>query len=119
MPPPEPAVSAAHALALALSTVSLALLGVDYYSLVWGMIGAYVALFQGQRTMGRVQSVIFVALSTLVGAAVGTGVLSFFSSESRALLNLCSLVAGFGAQKVVTALLNAGLSRIAKIGGES
>ena len=115
---PEPTTSGVHAFALALSALSMSLLGVDYYSLIWGMVGAQVALFQNDTPMGRVRSVIYIALSTLVGAAVGTGTLSFFSSESRALLILISLVGGFGAQKIVTALLNAGLARIERIGGE-
>lgn len=113
----DPTITGAHAFATALSALSLALLGVDYYSLIWGMVGAQVALFQNQERMGRVRSVIYIALSTLVGAAVGTGTMSFFSSESRALLIVCSLVGGFGAQKIVAGLLNAGLARIGKMGG--
>ena len=119
MPPPEPAASAVHAVAVALSALTMSLLGVDYYSLVWGMVGAHLALFHAQETMGRIRSVIYIALSTLVGAAVGTGTLSFFSSESRALLIVVSMVGGFGAQKIVTALLSAGLARIEKTGGGS
>ncbi len=114
---PEPTTTGVHAIALGLSALSMALLGVDYYALIWGMIGALVALFHTDQGMGRVRSVIYVALSTLCGAALGTGLLSSISSESRALLNVASLVAGFGAQKIVTALLKAGLKRIDRIGG--
>lgn len=107
-----------NALVLAISAATMALLGVDYYSLVWGMFGAQVALFQNQATMGRVRALVYVALSTLVGAAVGTGTAAFLASKSQPLLILVSLVGGFGAQKIVTALLDAGLARVKKMGGE-
>ncbi|WP_137860808.1 hypothetical protein [Variovorax sp. 3P27G3] len=113
---PEPTTTVAGAIAAGASAISLALLGVDYYSLIWGMVGALLALYQAAK-MGRVRSVIFVSLSTLVGAACGTGALSTFQSESRPLLIVCSLVAGFGAQLIVTALLRAGINRIDKLGG--
>ena len=115
--PTEPT-TGAHAIALTVSTASIALLGVDHYSLIWGMVGALTALFVKEDSMGRVRSVIYIALSMLVGAAVGTGVLSFFNSESRGMLIVASLIAGFGAQKIVTALLSAGIARIEKIGGD-
>lgn len=114
---PEPTTTGVHALALALSTISLALLGVDYYSLLWSLVGALLALFQAEK-MGRVRSVIYIALSTLVGAACGTGALSSISSTSRPLLIIGSLVGGFGAQVIVTALLRASVKRIEKLGGE-
>jgi hypothetical protein len=109
--------SVAGALAAAASTITLALLGVDYYSLIWGMVGALLALYQAER-MGRVRSVIYITLSTLVGAACGTGAMAAISSGSRPLLIVFSLVAGFGAQVIVTSLLRAGLRRIDKLGGQ-
>ncbi len=112
----EPTTVAAGAIATA-STVTLAILGVDYYSLIWAMVGTLLALYQAER-MGRVRSVIYVTLSTLVGAAVGTGTMSFFTSESRGMLIVVSCVSGFGAQVIVTALLKAGVHRIKKLGGE-
>lgn len=114
----EPTTAGVHAISLMLSAFFMAVLGVDYYSLIWGMVGALVALFQTEQPMGRVRSVIYIALSTLCGAAIGSGVLSSISSESRALLILLSLVGGFGAQKIVTALLKAGIARIEKMGGQ-
>lgn len=116
--PPEPTTSGVHAVALTLSAVFMALLGVDYYSLLWGLFGALLALFQNVDRMGRVRSVIFIVLSTLAGAAVGSAVLTSIASESRALLIVFSMVGGFGAQKIVTALLNAGISRIERMGGQ-
>lgn len=101
----------------AISMATLALLGVDYYSLLWALVGALLALYQSE-SMGKVRTVIFILLSTLIGAACGTGALAFVNSESRPLLILASLVAGYGAQIVVTALLNAGVKRIEKLGGQ-
>jgi len=114
---PEPTTTIAGAIAAGASTITMALLGVDYYSLIWGMVGALLALYQAEK-MGRIRSVIFISLSTLVGAACGTGALSTLQSESRPLLIVFSLVAGFGAQVVVTALLRAGINRIDKLGGQ-
>lgn len=114
---PEPTTTLAGAIAAGASTITMALLGVDYYSLIWGMVGALLALYQAEK-MGRIRSVIFISLSTLVGAACGTGALDAIKSESKPLLIVFSLVAGFGAQVIVTALLRAGINRIDKLGGQ-
>jgi hypothetical protein len=114
---PAPTITTADAIAAGASTITLALLGVDYYSLIWGMVGALLALYQAEK-MGRVRSVIFISLSTLVGAACGTGALHTLESTSRPLLIVLSMVAGFGAQVIVTALLRAGLNRIDRLGGQ-
>lgn len=106
-----------NAIAAGASTVTMALLGVDHYALVWGMVGALLAVYQAEN-LGRARSVIFVTLSTLVGAACGTGALSAISSDSRPLLIVFSLVAGFGAQVIVTRLLRAFLHRIDRLGGQ-
>lgn len=116
MPEPTTTLSAA-AVAAAISGVTSALLGVEYYSLIWGMVGALLALYQA-APMGRLRSVIFVSISTLVGAACGTGAVDSIGSDSRPLLIVASLVAGFGAQLIVTALLRSALSRIEKLGGQ-
>lgn len=108
------------------STITLALLGVDYYSLIWSMVGTLLALYQAEK-MGRWRSIFFVVLSTLIGAALGTlgaAVVAYFVADDkiiaaagRPLLMGASLLAGFGAQLIVTALLRAGLSRIDRLGG--
>lgn len=105
------------AIAAMVSTVTMAFLGVDHYSLLWGLVGALLALYQAEK-MGRTRALIYVMLSTLVGAAVGNGAIASISSTSKPLLIVASLVSGFGAQLVVTALLRAGLKRIDRLGGE-
>lgn len=95
----------------------MAVLGVDHYSLIWGLVGALLAAYQAER-MGRIRSVLFVTLSTLFGAASGTAALSTFDSSSRPLLILFCLVAGFGAQTFITALVRVALLRIERLGGQ-
>lgn len=111
---PEPTATIAGALAAGASTVTMALLGVDHYSLVWGLVGALVALYQAD-TMGRVKSVVFVALSTLIGAAAGTGVQAWFETTSRPLLIVASMTGGFGAQAIITTVLRIGLEWLDRI----
>ena len=113
----EPTTTTVSVLAATASTISLALLGVDYYSLVWAMFGAMLAVYQSEK-LGRVRAVAFVFLSTLIGAACGTAVLEWAASTSRPLLILASLVAGSGAQLLVKALLQASLRQIGKLGGK-
>lgn len=113
---PEPTTSASVIVG-AISMATLALLGVDYYSLLWALVGALLALYMAEP-MGKVRTVCFIALSTLIGAACGTGAMAAIASDSRPLLILSSLVAGYGAQIVVTALLSAGVRRIERLGGK-
>jgi uncharacterized membrane protein YeaQ/YmgE (transglycosylase-associated protein family) len=101
----------AGTLAASVSTVTLALIGVDHYSLIWALVGALLSLYQAEQ-MPRMRAMIFVILSTLIGAAFGTEVLAWIKSDSRPLLIVSSLVAGFGAQAIVTALLRRALDRI-------
>lgn len=114
---PEPTITAFSAVAAGASAITLALLGVDYYSLIWGLVGALLALYQAEP-MGRMRSMIFISLSTLVGAACGTGATELVASASRPVLIVSSLVSGYGAQLIVTALLGAGVKRIDKLGGD-
>lgn len=100
----------------ALSAALFALLGVDYYSLLWGAIGAFYVLFQNETPMGRLRSTIYVTLATLVGAALGTAGGAAIGSESRALLNVLSLIGGFGSQKIVSTLLQSVVTRLTKKG---
>lgn len=100
-----------------LSAFTLSLLGVDYYSLLWALIGALLALYQSEP-MRKWRTMWFIALSTLVGAACGTGGYEVVASNSRPVLIVLSLVAGYGAQLIVTALLGAGVKRIEKLGGD-
>jgi predicted lysophospholipase L1 biosynthesis ABC-type transport system permease subunit len=107
----EPTTPTAAALAASLSGVTLALLGVDYYSLLYANVGALMALHQAEA-MGRVRAVIFVVLCTLVGAALGNAALALFGTTNRALLLVGCIIGGFGAQAILTRLLKHTLGRI-------
>ena len=68
---PEPTTTAAASVAAAASGLTLALLGVDYHSLLYGLIGALIAVGQAQHT-SRWRAVLSVVLSTVTGAVLGT-----------------------------------------------
>lgn len=113
----EPTTSiTAGSIAAALSGITLALLGVDYYALLWGLVGAVLALGQA-APMTRGRAVAYVVLSALVGAALGHALISFTGSISRPMLILGSLVGGAGAQIIIAALIKAVVTRVEKTGG--
>lgn len=104
-------------LSAALSVGTLALLGVDHYSLIWGFVGALAALYQHKDRMGAFRAITFVMLSTLSGAAMATWGISYLDTETRPVLIGLSLVAGFGAQILLTALIRNAIHRINQLGG--
>lgn len=111
------ATSSAAAISAALSATTLALIGVEYFALLWGLIGALLAM-GGAASMTRFRAIVYVALSTLVGAAIGHGVLAFMDSTSRPALILGSLIGGYGAQELIKRAMDAITKRIDKtIGG--
>lgn len=114
---PEPTTFWA-AVAATLSTISLALFGVDYYSMLYGFVGALFALAQPE-SVGRLKAIVFVALSTLVGAAIGNAAVILAGTNSRGLLILGCLIGGAGAQLLVASAIKALSARIEKFGGSS
>lgn len=113
----EPTTSAIHLIVTAISTATLALLGVDYYALLWGLIGALFASGQSER-LGRTKAIFVVGLSTLIGAAIGNGLVAFTETASpRPFIVLGSLVAGFGAQALLTTAVKALVVRIERVLG--
>lgn len=108
--------STAAITAAAISTASLALIGVSHYALLWAFVGVGYALFEG-RSMSTMRAVIYVVFSTLIGAALGTGVVALFDSASRAVLIVSSLVGGYGMQAILARATHAVLARIDKAGG--
>lgn len=93
----------ATTLVATVSAFTLTFLGVEYIALIWALVGALVVL--GQVEMRRWKAVGFVVLSTLVGAALGHGLLMVFDSDKRALLIVGSVVGGFGSQALLASLL--------------
>lgn len=103
--------SESTAVGLFVSTVSgmlLALLGVDYYSLLWAVVGSVGALLYSAPT-SRSRAAFSVFISTLMGAALGTAVAEHVGG-SRSVLIVMSIVCATGPQLLINALL----SRIVK-----
>lgn len=107
----EPTTAIIAAWAAILSGVTMAVFGVDYYSLLYGMVGAMLALHQAE-TMPRLRAVLFVLLSTLVGSALGNAALNFFGASNKGMLFVGCIVGGAGAQIFINGLLKAALARI-------
>ena len=110
--------TAVAAYAAAASGITLAVLGVDYYSLVYGMVGAFLALGSA-GDMGKGRAVAYVILSTIVGAALGTAAVEFFSVTSKAALFVGCVVGGAGSQTLVGAFIKAVVKRIDNEGEKS
>lgn len=103
-----------NSLAALASALTMALIGLDHISVMWGLVGALFALFQSER-MGHGRALFFVVLSTLGGAALGNGLLAaagVAQPAGRLLLYAACLVCGFGAQAIVARLLRRGLSEV-------
>lgn len=86
------------------SSVTIALIGVDTISLVWGMVGSLFALLYAEQ-MTRGRAIVYVILSTLIGAALGTLAQSFAGDTNRPLLIVGSLVGGSASQRLLNALV--------------
>lgn len=98
----------------ALNAGLLAVLGVDYYATIWAFVGSLLALTQMQR-MSRPRAVIYVLLSTLIGAALAGGAVIFLGTEHRATTVVLGLLGGAGSQVFVTLLLQGVAHRIKTI----
>jgi hypothetical protein len=109
--------------AASLSAASLALFGVDSYALMWGLIGAICARGRAE-SLSWLRAVFYVALSMLLGAALGTGFQAVVqvvagSMPSRALQAMLvagSCVGGYGSQRLLDALVSGAVKRIHKFG---
>ena len=97
------------------SQVLLTLFGVDYYAMLWAFVGSLVAMAQTETTMSRPRAVVYVFLSTMVGAALGTAAFAYLDAKPKAVLLLCSVVGGW--QLIMAALVQAVVQRIKTIGG--
>lgn len=119
--PAAPTAAGATAVADFMATVSaltIALIGVDYFSLLWSFAGALYAHINRDTVpastlrRSRVYAVLYVVLSTLAGAALGTWLAGLSDQPGQPLRIVCCLVAGGGAQ-VLLSRLQAGLAAAA------
>src|SRR5574341_1527668 len=100
----------------AVSQILLTLFGVDYYAMIWAFVGSILALTHVKK-MTRGRALIYVALSTLIGAAFGSVAVAFMGTGNRAFLIGASVIGGTGSQLIVAAALQAVLNRIKVLGG--
>ena len=107
----DPLAQFISALVATLSAITLALLGVDYHSVLYGLVGALFALYEAER-MTRVRAFFFVILSTLGGAILGNALLSAVGASNKFVLLAGCIVCGFGALAILARLLNRGLKTI-------
>lgn len=112
---PEPTTTGAATVAAAASGITLAMLGVDYYSLLGGMIGALFSTGQADK-MTWWRAIASVILTTIVGAVLGTAAVELLEAKSRAVLILGSLISGAGAMGIVSSLIKVVTKRIDAIG---
>jgi hypothetical protein len=110
----EPATTAAT-IAAAASGVTMAMLGVDYHSLLYGLIGALIAVSQAQHT-SRWRAVVSVVLSTVTGAVLGTAAAEALGLNGKAALLLGCIVGGAGAQALVLGLVRLAETRVSNMG---
>lgn len=96
--------SGVSVLVTALSSFLFAVLGVDYYAMLWATIGAVTTLLWSSPTR-KIEGAITMLVSALIGAALG----SFVNDQvlhSRSFLLVTSLVGGAGAQPLVKSLVS-------------
>jgi urea transporter len=111
----EPATTTAASVAAAVSGITMALLGVDYHAVLYGFVGALIAVSQSQHT-SRWRAVVSVVLSTVTGAVLGTAVVHALGLDGRASVLLGCIVGGAGAQALVLGLVRAAESRVSRMG---
>jgi len=101
---------------LAISSITVRLLGFDYYAGVGAAIGAGCSVLWTlpKDEVNKWKIIAFAVVSTLVGGIAGTVLASFLPAPPqnvvRPVLMLCTLVCAFGAQKFLTAITDGGAS---------
>lgn len=98
--------AATAALMAAVSAATMAVFGVDYYSLLWALVGAMLAVTLSEK-MSRGRAIVYVLLSMLVGAVLGNVVGLRFEHAPKVLLNALCALGGITAQGIASALLAA------------
>lgn len=107
--------STATGSAAALGSIVLALLGVSYYAVLWGLFGAIFGLVL-TPVESRWSALFSVLFSALLGAALGDALSSWAGGGQKATIAL-SAICGAGAKAVVSAAIFALSTRIKGMGG--
>jgi hypothetical protein len=101
----EPTTQTATAVAATLSGITMAMLGVDHLSVIYGFVGAMFAVFEVER-LGRAKAVLLVVLSTVGGAAMGNGLVELIGPDRKAVIFLGCIACGFGVQAILSAIVS-------------
>jgi ABC-type amino acid transport system permease subunit len=103
------------AAAASLSAIFLALVGVDYYSLAWGLGGALVMLTWSEKRLGRTRACLTVWASTITAAAIAHLLVDSVDGQ-RSMLVGVSFCVGAGAQHILRAGIEAITERLKRWG---
>lgn len=98
-----------------LSGTLLALLGVDYYALLWATIASLASLLYAPKTTKPRASMV-TATSAFLGAALGTALAEHLGG-SRSVLMVCSIVCATGARPLIVVLVDSAVAQIKKRAG--
>lgn len=116
----EPAGTTVAAVAASLSALSLALLGVDYYAIVWGLLGALARLALTEEQTTSAKATLAVGASTVLAAGMAHVLAGGFEmvtgSGGRGALVSSALALGFGAQILAHRAVEALAARIQRFG---
>lgn len=102
----------------ALSAAILALLGVDHFALIWGFVGALFSLTTAPP-VGRSKALMTVALSTFIGAALGTLLADRINANAVPIVRIvAALVCAAGAQQLLPLAVQLISNRLKKWSGD-
>lgn len=102
----------------AISAVTLTLVGVDYYGIVWALLGALYNVYGRQSPDSKLKTTAFIILSTLIGAGLGMAAAAVIGVTVKIVASVCCLIGGYGIQQILESLKKATTSRIDRMGGE-
>ena len=101
----------------AVSAVTMSLLGIDYYGIVWALLGALYNVYNRQNADSKIRTTAFVLLSTIVGAGLGLAAASLMHVTVQIVVSVCCAVGGYATQAILDALKKSTASRIDQAGG--
>lgn len=99
-----PAVSAIEAFVTQISGGLGALLGLNYYAIVWAFWGALIPLTKTRRIAG-LRVIGYVLFSMLLGALLSTAAADFLHITTRSTISIMALIAGASWQSLVAILV--------------
>lgn len=101
----------------AISAVTMSMLGIDYYGLVWALLGALYNVYNRQSADSKTRTTAFVVLSTIIGAGLGMAAASVLAITVKIVASVCCLIGGYAIQQILDSLKKAASARIEQSGG--